>query len=59
MDLYEVFAGPGVLWEVRPGVELRAGGGAMVYREYNYHSEDIILRGKPAPYGQLSFRASF
>ena len=59
LDLYEVFAGPGVLWEVRPGVELRASGGCMLYREYNYHSQDVILRGRPAPYGQLTFRASF
>lgn len=60
LDFTEVRTGVGAAWKMIPGFTLEAEGGAMVYRNFNYHDPKVNVIGTEiAPYGQLALRASF
>jgi hypothetical protein len=59
LDYVEGRLGVGVKWKLRPNVELTLDGGSMVYRKFEFHTEDVIARGRPSLYGQLGFVANF
>lgn len=60
LDMAEVRAGGGVAWKVVPGLSIELDGGALIFREFNYHSPGIrIVNTTPAPYGQIAIRGGF
>jgi hypothetical protein len=60
LDFFEVRGGPGVAWKIMPNLTLEAEVGCMFYREFEFNDPHVFVRSnRPAPYGQLSFHASF
>ena len=56
---YELRVGPGVSWQLRPNLSVELDAGYMVYREFNFFDDHVVLRSDPAPYGQIAWHARF
>lgn len=59
LDYFEVRAGPGISWKVRPNLTLNANTGCMVYRTLGFFDRDLVARSRPAPYVQISCQWHF
>jgi hypothetical protein len=59
LDYLEARVGPGLSWDMRPGMTLEANAGYMVYRRFDFFDQHATLRSEPAPYVQITFHVRF
>ena len=59
LDQYELRVGPGVSWKLHSNMTVELDVGCMVYREFNYFDDQVVLRSDPAPYVQVGWHARF
>jgi hypothetical protein len=59
LDQLEFRVGPGVSWQLRRNMTIELEAGCMVYREFNFFDDHVVLRSDPAPYGQIAWHVRF
>ncbi len=54
LDFFELRAGAGIVWKIKPNLSLEASAGCMAYRSFSFFDHDLIERSRPAPYFQIA-----